>query len=234
MFSCSGALAPHHSRFARSDRGALDRALEARLGKERPDRGCIVVATQTVQQSLDIDADVLFTDLCPMDVLLQRIGRLHRHARRRPESFGTAQAFIVTPAERDLGLLLDANGVPRSHHGLGWVYPDLRQLEATWRLIEERSTWAIPEMNRELVERCVHSILLAQIANAGGARWQRHTQHVLGAVRGQDRQAELNLVDWSKPYSETSFANDERISSRLGQDDRRAVFAEPFAGPLGL
>ena len=97
LFACQHVPAPHHSRFARADRAALDAALEARLGRTRPDGGCVVVATQTVQQSLDIDADLLLSDLCPSDVLLQRMGRLHRHARPRPESFGTPETLVLVP-----------------------------------------------------------------------------------------------------------------------------------------
>ena len=88
LFACNTVIAPHHSRFARADRKLLDRELERRFGKTRGGaravEGCIVVATQTVQQSLDLDADFLITDLCPVDVLLQRIGRLPSARRPRP------------------------------------------------------------------------------------------------------------------------------------------------------
>ncbi|MGH7041897.1 MAG: hypothetical protein ACREFY_07180 [Acetobacteraceae bacterium] len=59
----------------------------------------VTVATQTAEQSLDIDADVMITDLCAADVLLQRIGRLHRHARRRrPHGFDAARAIVLAPS----------------------------------------------------------------------------------------------------------------------------------------
>ena len=69
----------HHSRFAAEDRHLLDGAVEEALGKGRDMGGVVVIGTQTLEQSLDIDADLLISDLCPVDVLLQRIGRLHRH-----------------------------------------------------------------------------------------------------------------------------------------------------------
>ncbi len=57
----------------------------ARLGKSGPPQpGCILVATQVAEQSLDIDADLLVTDLCPADMMLQRTGRLWRHPNHRP------------------------------------------------------------------------------------------------------------------------------------------------------
>ena len=79
-----------HAQFLMPDRAAKEEALMKRIGKhstpEQRDK-LIVVGTQVLEQSLDIDLDLLVTELCPMDLLLQRIGRLHRHegrARSRP------------------------------------------------------------------------------------------------------------------------------------------------------
>ncbi len=88
-----------HSRFLTPDRVAKERELLMELGKPGPDnhrpQKRIVVGTQVLEQSLDIDFDVMITDLCPMDLLLQRIGRLHRHARHRPEKLQKAICLIM-------------------------------------------------------------------------------------------------------------------------------------------
>ncbi|MFL1429141.1 MULTISPECIES: CRISPR-associated helicase Cas3' [unclassified Nocardiopsis] len=87
-----------HSRFLDLDRAANDAALVAAYGP--PDRGHdrparhIVVATQVVEQSLDVDFDLLVTDLAPIDLVLQRMGRLHRHPR------GEDQADRPAPLRR--------------------------------------------------------------------------------------------------------------------------------------
>ena len=83
LLQLAGGPALHHSRFAAEDRKLLDGVVERALGRrdssdgaeDRSGRGTIVVGTQTLEQSLDIDADVLIADLCPVDVLLQRMGR---------------------------------------------------------------------------------------------------------------------------------------------------------------
>jgi len=89
-----------HSRFLAVDRARKERGLFAQLGADgerdgiRPER-CIVVGTQIFEQSCDLDFDVLISDICPMDLLIQRIGRLHRHQRRRPFKLLQAQCFIT-------------------------------------------------------------------------------------------------------------------------------------------
>ncbi|MFD4390647.1 CRISPR-associated helicase Cas3' [Streptomyces sp. NPDC058486] len=75
-----------HARFLDTDRAANDRELLRRFGPpgpsvDRPAGRHIVVASQVAEQSLDVDFDLLVTDLCPVDLLLQRTGRLHRHQR---------------------------------------------------------------------------------------------------------------------------------------------------------
>jgi len=235
LFSCEGVPAPHHARFAKLDREALDTALEQRFGKRRADGGCVVVATQTVQQSLDIDADILFSDLCPADILLQRAGRVHRHERTRPAAFAVPQVVVLVPSERDLGRLILESGAARGAHGLGTVYDDLRVLEATWRLLEAEGHWRIPEMNRHLVEGSLHSSVLAAIVGQLGGRWQAHAESIAGQTFGQKRQAALNVVDWSRPYADTGFPDrfEQRIGTRLGEGDRRVTFSGHTTGPFG-
>jgi CRISPR-associated endonuclease/helicase Cas3 len=115
----------HHSRFGPEDRRLLDTTVQQAIGRNRPNGGIVVVGTQTLEQSLDLDADLLLTDLCPVDVLLQRIGRLHRHARMRPAGFEKACAIALVPADRDLlagrlsrfGLGMGRNGACTKTYG---------------------------------------------------------------------------------------------------------------------
>jgi CRISPR-associated helicase Cas3 len=93
-----------HARFLDLDRVDKDADLLKRFGlpgkhTRRPEKH-IVVASQVAEQSLDIDFDLLVTDLCPVDLLLQRMGRLHRHRRGedqsdRPRRLRTARCLVT-------------------------------------------------------------------------------------------------------------------------------------------
>lgn len=91
-----------HAQFLMPDRAAREEQLMERIGKgSSPERrnDLIVVGTQVMEQSLDIDLDVLVTELCPMDLLLQRIGRLHRHRRSRPAPLQQACCAVLDTGE---------------------------------------------------------------------------------------------------------------------------------------
>lgn len=85
-----------HSAFLAPDRAKQEQELQAVIGKnaKRPDK-MIVIGTQVLEQSLDIDFDVLYTDIAPMDLILQRVGRLHRHNIERPKYLQEPQVYIM-------------------------------------------------------------------------------------------------------------------------------------------
>lgn len=89
----------NHAQFAMPGRLRKEERLKQKLGKHSTPaerNGCLVVGTQVLEQSLDIDFDVLVTDLCPMDLLLQRMGRLHRHpGRDRPAGVKRAACLVL-------------------------------------------------------------------------------------------------------------------------------------------
>lgn len=93
-----------HSQFVASHRAAKERELLRLLGPPGPGvtrpHGHVVVGTQVLEQSLDIDADLMVSDHAPVDLLLQRMGRLHRHRRGegeslRPSSLRRAELLVV-------------------------------------------------------------------------------------------------------------------------------------------
>jgi CRISPR-associated endonuclease/helicase Cas3 len=142
-----------HSRFTPRDRELIEARWVSRFGKEgwaeRGDcnrSGRILIGTQVLEQSLDIDADCLITRFCPTDMLFQRLGRLWRHAATpRPE--GTAcRAFVLAPD------LEEAVASPRSAFGAtAWVYAPYvlcRSLEA-W---QRRDSLLMPDEIRLLME----------------------------------------------------------------------------------
>ncbi|MCK8679409.1 CRISPR-associated helicase Cas3' [Streptomyces lichenis] len=144
-----------HSRFTDLDRSAKDAGLLDLFGPpekttDRPPGPRIVVASQVAEQSLDIDFDLLATDLCPVDLLLQRMGRLHRHQRgagqsQRPQRLRTARCLLT-------GLLNDAEwkgaDAPLPVRGSIAVYGEYALLRSAAALLPHL---AGPSLNRARV-----------------------------------------------------------------------------------
>jgi CRISPR-associated endonuclease/helicase Cas3 len=94
-----------HARFPFGRRMEVENAVLERFGKqggptERNKR--VLVATQVVEQSLDLDFDVMVSDVAPVDLVLQRAGRLHRHERgTRPAGVAEPRLWLIEPAEKE-------------------------------------------------------------------------------------------------------------------------------------
>jgi CRISPR-associated endonuclease/helicase Cas3 len=146
-----------HSRFPFFRREELENDWMTRLGKEPASRphGCVLIATQVVEQSVDIDADFLLTDLAPTDMLLQRIGRLWRHqellqmAALRPAT-ARREVWVICPAIPNRG---DARALKQALGNSAYVYALyvlLRSL-VEWRKVARRGTLVLPRDIRRLL-----------------------------------------------------------------------------------
>ncbi|PSR20483.1 MAG: CRISPR-associated helicase/endonuclease Cas3 [Sulfobacillus acidophilus] len=232
LFRCQGVPAPHHGRFAPADRVILDHAVTEIFGAKSLIRSMLLIGTQTLEQSLDIDADLLVTDLCPADVLLQRVGRLHRHDKNRPPGFERPRCIVLTPRE-DLVEALDERGFVKPHYrreGMGSVYEDLRMLELTRRLLLEGS-FTIPRDNRRLVEGTTHPEALASL---DAMRWDRHGQLIEGQALAQKLAAGSAAATFDEYFGQFTFSESGgKIATRLGADSVRLPLSAPFRSPFG-
>lgn len=151
-----GEVELHHSRFLANERAVKEDRLRAELGPDahrgagRPYRK-VVVATQVAEQSLDIDVDLLISDVAPMDLLIQRAGRMHRH--NRPA--GDRPGPVIQPVMLVRGVL-GRDPAPRLDPGTAAIY-DPAVLLATVAELEET---VIPDGFRrpDDIEPLVHAV----------------------------------------------------------------------------
>lgn len=158
-----GEVKLFHSRFTVESRNAREQELVEILGPgsgRRPE-AMIVVATQVVESSLDVDFDLMFTDVAPTDLLIQRIGRVHRHPRpegARPVSMRRPRVCLTGGSG-----LLSGEEPPEFDRGVRAVYGDallLRSAAALRRNRRERDADAIrvPEDVPELIRDTYRSV----------------------------------------------------------------------------
>ncbi|MDQ8189676.1 CRISPR-associated helicase Cas3' [Roseibacillus persicicus] len=140
-----------HSRFPQWQREENEALWTQRLGKgdqHRP-HGSLLVSTQILEQSVDIDADLLITDLAPIELILQRIGRLHRHSRQsRPKSCREAHCHLLHPPTTWQENAKEIEEKLAPHH---YIYPPI----SLWRAqtyLQKTESLNLPQEIRQTLE----------------------------------------------------------------------------------
>lgn len=140
-----------HARYTFSDRDRIEKKILATYGKNAGRKGRILVATQVVEQSLDLDFDLMVSQIAPIEFLMQRMGRLWRHDRLNtelcPRSSRITQPTFIT--------LLPNQPVTswKAHYqGSGFVYRNTRVLYRTEQYLNKNIVLDFPDCYREAIE----------------------------------------------------------------------------------
>lgn len=149
-----------HARFPSAWRSVIEEKVLSYFGKhgQRPARA-ILVATQIIEQSLDLDFDLMITSTAPVDLLIQRAGRLHRHGgRARPAHLQEPVLVIRAPMFND-------SDVP--DFGVDAVVYARYVMLKTWLVLRERTQLVIPDEIDDLVNFVYDMNVDAEKVSAG-------------------------------------------------------------------
>ena len=217
-----------HARFALCDRKRIEAEVVARVGKSGQGReGFVLVGTQVLESSLDLDFDVMVTDIAPIAALIQRAGRLWRHMEERPNVTRPVPAPVLQVLSPDPDGVSDDRWL---HGALGrgaWVY-DLADVWRTARVLFGAAQIEAPHGLRALIE-AVHGPGAEAVPEA----LARAEIEALGKAAANRTQAVHNLVDLARGYRDGGGASpDTSYPTRLGGPTRTLVLARQT--PEGL
>lgn len=223
-----------HSRFPFWRREQLENEWMERLGKEGKTRcGSILVSTQIVEQSVDLDADLLITELAPTDMILQRLGRLWRHERNnRPVNL---PKLYILEEEKSLDDFrnMEAKSIEKSLGGKAKVYAPyvlLRSLEI-WK---DNSHILIPSQIRALIEATYVERENEPLS------WQQLSDNWFGTDSAKKMCAARNSNLW-----QVALEDEEGVQTRINEmstvsvvlckslDKRNALFIDETSHGLG-
>ncbi|MCZ2721464.1 CRISPR-associated helicase Cas3' [Marinomonas sp. 15G1-11] len=212
-----------HSRFMLDDRQLIEKQVLACFGKDSnaKDRvGKVLIATQVFQESLDADADVMISDICPIDDLIQRAGRLHRHTRNEHRTYQSG----ITDTRPSPVLYLHAP-VWSDEPAVDWLSQDFINTQYVYRSpgrlwlgmkkLKELGGIKMPEQVRDLIEAVYSSAAFDQIPKTL-LKLEQDTQ---GDELAKANKAKSNRLKWQDyGYSDHSnqywFDDDSDISTR--------------------
>ena len=198
-----------HSRFPFAEREKRENRALKSFGKGGPrPQAAILVSTQIIEQSLDLDFDLMITDLAPADLVLQRAGRLHRHENTRPAQLTQPALWLRMPD-------IEAGGVP--NFGASQKIYDLYTLLRSYVAFKDRYTIHLPEDLPTIVEEVYGPDVVWQSAalqQAADTAWEKLQED----MKKEEFTAKGNLVPAPDgPAEPDEFL--EKFSKGLDEDN---------------
>jgi CRISPR-associated endonuclease/helicase Cas3 len=211
-----------HARFTAEDRDIVTKKVQHFFGKDRTNRPdkFVLVATQVVEQSLDVDFDFMISELAPIDLLLQRSGRMHRHKKRNyPPTL-----FILLP-EIQYGSKIDFGGT-------GWVYAE-KPLLRTIAILDCYEKFKLPEKFRSLIGYCYgkekwdQNMVPWELIEKADEEWEAENQLLWEKGRSfvlrEPKKRYFQPVNNDPVGDDSDDGNGWRASTRLGANDKTAI-----------
>ncbi|MFC5186064.1 CRISPR-associated endonuclease Cas3'' [Actinomadura harenae] len=232
-----------HSRFRTADRAAVIGDCEAAFGKDGSRPRTVLVSTQIIEQSLDLDFDLLITDLAPMALLLQRAGRCQRHrdrerdlhGDRRPAWAGAEPRVVVLdPVKADGDFSVPAEwGTVYSESLLRRTHLLLRKLGASLVDVPRDVQGLVDAVYAEDFARAVElgAESASAVIRADSERIAEQAAHrQLATLVGIDPPFERRLHDLRRLSNTRVPVDEAMIATRLGADSARLVCVYEHGG----
>lgn len=221
-----------HSRFAFYDRQRIENQTLDLFGKQSAvqRRGKVIIATQVIEQSLDIDVDEMISDLAPVDLLLQRAGRLQRHIRDRygqvkisgQDERDTPELLILAPEWDDSPC---EDWLSSSMRNSAYVYPDHGRLWLTQHVLRQQGDIRMPQSARLLIE----SVYGENVEMPEGFAKTKQQQE--GKFYCDRAFAKQSLINFAPGYSpESGDLLPEKLSTRLAEESITLWLARIIGG----
>ncbi|MCB1508833.1 MAG: CRISPR-associated helicase Cas3' [Hyphomicrobiaceae bacterium] len=231
---CGERVDLFHARFAMGDRMDIETRALSRFGKKaeaESRKGRILVGTQVLEQSLDLDFDVMISDLAPADNLIQRAGRLWRHMDDRPAAQRPVAAPVLTILSPDLEEATHAGWLEESLGAAAFVY---KHPGVMWR--SAKGLFSGPHLPRP--DTPDFRALLEEVYREGEddlpACLTEKAIEAKGDSYAHKALAKNNLIHPGAGYCGLgeSLSADETIGTRLGEETVTIRLARREAGKL--
>lgn len=220
-----------HSRFAMVDRARIENAVVRNFGKGKDSkpaerRGRILIATQVVEQSLDLDFDQMISDIAPIDLLIQRAGRLRRHVRDVNGNVKTIPSehddrpdpifYVHAPVFSENA---DKSWLGGEFKGSSAVYEHTGRLWLTQKILMKKGGWSMPDDARALIESVYGVDCLLNVPKG----LEFNECRADGSDKSKTSMGHLNALILKNGYCRNAvqadqWNEDDKISTRLAED----------------